>query len=46
MRKKEDEEEYEDLIRIPFEPSQGLVGEEEIPNNQNNNPQDNNQPRP
>jgi len=46
MRKKEDEEEYEDLIRIPFEPSQGLVGEEEVPNNQNNNPQDNNQPRP
>ena len=46
MRKKEDEKEYEDLIRIPFEPSQGLVDEDNQSTSDNGNPNDNNQPRP
>lgn len=44
MRKKKDEKEFDDLITIPFEPSQGLLDEETTSNS--NNPQDNNQPRP
>jgi hypothetical protein len=47
MRKKKGEEEFEDLIRIPFEPSQGLLEENKNQNKSDNgNPQDNKQPRP
>lgn len=44
MGKKEDEQEYSDVIKIDFEPSQGLLGDEEISNK--DNPKDDEQPRP
>lgn len=46
MRKKESEQEYSDIIKIDFEPSQGLLNHEENESTNNDNPKDNEQPRP
>lgn len=46
IKKKKDEEQYDDLIKIPFEPSQGLILDNDSENSDKpRNPDDGSQPR-